>query len=262
MSIEAMKQEPVGYLYDWLNPDGRDEVIRDWFAASLYIIEKDKGFNVRPLYTAPVHASKQAEQEPVAWAEEIIDDLHASYNSEMIKELDSGDELIRLDAAVCIVEEVAERHTAPVHASENAEKQEPVAFRNINTGEFCTGGFLRKDWAKWQPLYAAPVHASDMSQERVDETAKDQHEPVEYDCCANCLHPEHEHNGNQCPKPLTTVWHAWDYDFPPDNYTAPLKREWVGLTDEEIMAELPVTTPRPATSFARAIEAKLRSKNT
>jgi hypothetical protein len=36
------------------------------------------------------------------------------------------------------------------------EKQEPVAFRNINTGEFCTGGFLRKDWAKWQPLYAAP----------------------------------------------------------------------------------------------------------
>jgi hypothetical protein len=37
--------------------------------------------------------------------------------------------------------------------------EEPVAFRNINTGEFCTGGFLRKDWAKWQPLYAAPVHA-------------------------------------------------------------------------------------------------------
>jgi hypothetical protein len=33
MSIEAMKQEPVGYLYDWLNPDNRDEVIRDWFAA-------------------------------------------------------------------------------------------------------------------------------------------------------------------------------------------------------------------------------------
>jgi hypothetical protein len=37
-----------------------------------------------------------------------------------------------------------------------SEKQKPVAFRNINTGEFCTGGFLRKDWAKWQPLYAAP----------------------------------------------------------------------------------------------------------
>jgi hypothetical protein len=36
---------------------------------------------------------------------------------------------------------------------------------------------------------------------------------------------------------------------------------WVGLTDEEILAELPVTTSRPATSFARAIEAKLREKN-
>ena len=40
------------------------------------------------------------------------------------------------------------------------------------------------------------------------------------------------------------------------------KREWVGLTDEEILAELPVTTSRPATSFARAIEAKLKEKNT
>jgi len=39
------------------------------------------------------------------------------------------------------------------------------------------------------------------------------------------------------------------------------KREWVGLTDEEILAELPVTTSRPATTFARAIEAKLKEKN-
>jgi hypothetical protein len=39
------------------------------------------------------------------------------------------------------------------------------------------------------------------------------------------------------------------------------KREWVGLTEEEILAELPVTTSRPATSFARAVEAKLREKN-
>jgi len=42
----------------------------------------------------------------------------------------------------------------------------------------------------------------------------------------------------------------------------PAKREWVGLTDEEILAELPVTTSRPATTFARAIEAKLKEKNT
>jgi hypothetical protein len=59
-----------------------------------------------------------------------------------------------------------------------AMKQEPVAFRNINTGEFCTGGFLRKDWAKWQPLYPAPVHAIDILQERVDEMEKSKHEWV------------------------------------------------------------------------------------
>jgi hypothetical protein len=37
-----------------------------------------------------------------------------------------------------------------------SKEQKPVAFRNTETGDFCTGGFLRKDWAKWQPLYAAP----------------------------------------------------------------------------------------------------------
>jgi hypothetical protein len=61
-SENAEKQEPVGYLYDWLNPENRDEVIRDWFAASMYVIEKDKGFNVRPLYTAPVHASDMSQE--------------------------------------------------------------------------------------------------------------------------------------------------------------------------------------------------------
>ena len=52
-------------------------------------------------------------QEPVAWAEEIIADLHALYDSEMITENDSGDALIRLDAAVCAVEEAEQRHTTP-----------------------------------------------------------------------------------------------------------------------------------------------------
>ena len=36
-------------------------------------------------------------------------------------------------------------------------EQEPVAWRNTETGEFCTGGFLRKDFAKWIPLYTAPL---------------------------------------------------------------------------------------------------------
>ena len=180
MKIEAEKQEPVGYLYDWLNPDNRDEIIRDWFAASMYVIEKDKGFNVRPLYTAPVHASEQA------------------------------------------------------------EKQEPVAFRNINTGEFCTGGFLRKDWAKWQPLYAAPVHAVDMSQERVDETAKDQHEfeeMVKKGTKAWADTPDDwvdDLRGGVEPVAYASNGHInWigdvDYKLKADLYTAPPKSEWVGL---------------------------------
>jgi hypothetical protein len=48
----------------------------------------------------------------LAWADEIIADLHALYDSEMITENDSGDALIRLDAAICAVEEAEERRTA------------------------------------------------------------------------------------------------------------------------------------------------------
>lgn len=44
-------------------------------------------------------------------------------------------------------------------------------------------------------------------------------QPAKYDCCANCMRPQHEHNMDSCPKPYTTVWHAWDYDFSP--YPAP-----------------------------------------
>ena len=58
-------------------------------------------------------ALAQPEQEPVAWADEIIDDLHAQYNTDGIKEIDSGDALIRLDEAIAAVEEAEKRHTTP-----------------------------------------------------------------------------------------------------------------------------------------------------
>jgi hypothetical protein len=53
------------------------------------------------------------------------------------------------------------------------EEQEPVAFRNTETGDFCTGGFLRKDWAKWQPLYAAPREWVGLTDDEEDEIAED-----------------------------------------------------------------------------------------
>jgi hypothetical protein len=47
-------------------------------------------------------------------------------------------------------------------------KQKPVAFRNTETGDFCTGGFLRRDWAKWQPLYTAPRQWVGLTDEEID----------------------------------------------------------------------------------------------
>ena len=134
--------------------------------------------------------------------------------------------------------------TALRQAIAEAEKQEPVAFRNTETGEFCTGWFLRKDWAKWQPLYAAPVHASDISQERVDETEKREHEPW-------------------CDS-VTKLLLSMPPQIPPCNCKP--KREWVGLTDEEIHE---VVSKKwwdwedafDIEGFSRAIEAKLKEKN-
>lgn len=68
----------------------------------------------------------QGEQEPVVWAEEIIEYLHAHYDTEMIKELDSGDALIRLDDAIAAVEEVAQRHANP------QTKCQPLTDAQIN----------------------------------------------------------------------------------------------------------------------------------
>ena len=44
-------------------------------------------------------------------------------------------------------------------------------------------------------------------------------------------------------------------------YTHPPKREWVGLTDEEIK-QIAIDTPIDGMRFARALEAKLKEKNT
>ena len=48
------EQEPVAWMYDFLNSDNRDEVIRNWVTQDIADVERGKGFNVRPLYAAPV----------------------------------------------------------------------------------------------------------------------------------------------------------------------------------------------------------------
>jgi hypothetical protein len=105
-----------------------------------------------------------------------------------------------------------------------AEKQEPLVWMN-KYGHVAS--FKNDEYTA--PLYTAPVHASDISQERVDETAKSEHE---FECprCGHCC------------------------------------KEWVGLTDQEIYDIREDHTyndeefePYP---FARAIETRLKEKNT
>lgn len=91
-------------------------------------------------------------------------------------------------------------------------EQEPVAFRNKQTGEFCTGGFLRGQLGKWTPLYD---------------------HPYELVCVCGA---------------------AWEGDTMVET---PSKREWVGLTDEEINDCMSMSIQKTC----RAVEAKLREKN-
>jgi hypothetical protein len=89
-----------------------------------------------------------------------IYDRNQSFDIEKFAELVQADER-EACAKVCEGWEPPPDHlrggTKKVVPSDYSNSHQPVAFRNINTGEFCTGGFLRKDWAKWQPLYTAPV---------------------------------------------------------------------------------------------------------
>lgn len=65
---------PVAWMYDFLNPDNRDEVIRDWVTQDYNDIEREKGFNVRPLYTTPPTAPAQVS--PLDFVEMVMEKEH------------------------------------------------------------------------------------------------------------------------------------------------------------------------------------------
>ena len=97
-------------------------------------------------------------------------------------------------------------------------------------------------------LRQALVDADDTSQERVDEIVKDEHEPVAW---ANSFDLQ-----NFDMKVRTGP----DLNHTVPLYTAPTKREWVGLTEEEISA-VDWKTNETLHDYARTIEAKLKEKN-
>jgi uncharacterized UPF0160 family protein len=89
------------------------------------------------------------------------------------------------------------------------------------------------------------VDAVNMSQERVDETAKHKHEPVGYVTDSG----------------RSAVFYAWiDIDDDTPLYTAP--REWVGLTHEEKHYLNDVLNLQGRFAIIEVIEAKLKEKNT
>jgi hypothetical protein len=97
-------------------------------------------------------------------------------------------------------------------------------------------------------LRQALVVADDTSQERVDEKAKREQKPVAW--------LKTWSDGSLSV--LKTKSHAFaDHELEP-LYTAPQKREWVGLTDEDMEA---LFLNEDGVRFARYIEAKLKEKN-
>ncbi len=134
---------------------------------------------------------------------------------------------------------------------------EPVyAFRRKGLDEFCTCDKRRYDELAGKPdlfevtvFYTAPVDAVNMSQERVDETVKREHEPYGYLWFAHQMERRFTHYR---PKEEQRIGEVTPI------YTAPPKREWVGLTGLE-QKELMAMNSRYAVFET---EAKLKEKNT
>ena len=148
---------------------------------------------------------------------------------------------------------------------------EPVyAFRRKGLDEFCTCDKRRYDELAGKPdlfevtvFYTAPVDAVNMSQERVDETVKREHEPYGYLWFAHQMERRFTHYR---PKEEQRIGEVTPI------YTAPPKREWVGLTEDdvhdafnyvEMVKLLDFDRHRPdwCEAFASACEATLRHKN-
>ena len=167
----------------------------------------------------------------------------------------------------------ADKHAAPWHLEFARAVETKLKEKNQVKGEEMTD--LRqalaqeekppvKSYCGGKPNYCTPevtpdVDAINISAERVDETAKREHEPVEYTGNGTAgREADVKPTGFffQMPKPVGTKL-----------YTAPPKREWVGITDEEIDDWFFQRLKQAGDGWAlddvvRAVEAKLKEKNT
>jgi hypothetical protein len=117
-----------------------------------------------------------------------------------------------------------------------------------------------KSYCGGKPNYCTPevtpdVNAVNMSQERVDETAKREHEPYGYLWFTHQMERRFTHYR---PKEEQRIGEVTPI------YTAPPKREWVGLTEEEVHILWMDMGARPKINgydFAKVIEYKLKERN-
>lgn len=132
------------------------------------------------------------------------------------------------------------------------EKQEPVCkcdFRTRTVGDGCA--VCNPELAR-ELSEPEPVHAIDTKQERVEETAKNEHEPVAW----ITIEEDGTRHGLQS-------WSDGTHREVP-LYTAPPPREWVSLTDDEIQEQWLLTPQNDKAEglwFGHRIEAALREKN-
>ena len=117
-------------------------------------------------------------------------------------------------------------------------------------------------YAKSEPIYPAPVAASDTSQERVAETEEKRHDPkpqawmliTEQGVCGGIFRFRYdaEVGARELRERFSIV---------PLYYSELPQREWQGLTDEERNRVLETTHPENRCTIAERIEAKLKEKN-
>ena len=158
-----------------------------------------------------------------------------------------------------IVVHVREQRKGEAHVSTREGitpvKEDDLIMRGVAGEEY---PISRELFNRTYTFDTAPVHASDISQERVDETAKREHE-VEFREYLTRLNWQQgfERGWDDAVEKLTLTQEKL-------GYTAPPKREWVGLTDEErklIIHEWRHQEGKAA-QLCQAIEAKLKQKNT
>ncbi len=166
------KAKPVAWMYDFL-ADDRDEIIRDWTTQEYAEIEREKGFNVRPLYTAP------AVPKPLRWVDTIIpgdrvidnDDKTQARVSKLVRQRPAAPDYFKLEfddgsyIDVTDNEMIANYKPLP-------EAQKPVAYADSRIHGWPDCFVMEPDPPHTVPLYTEPRQWVELTDEEVNDCIK------------------------------------------------------------------------------------------